>query len=179
MCVALLTLASRSKLDFRKKVSGGFYCRTRLDRALVSGDWLARFPMARVQHLVAAASDHGPILLTWHRVDNMQKEHREFWYEVMWEEHESFPASLAESWQQEREAVTTKDLQLKLKGVANHLGRWERQTFGHVRRELKRHKEDLERMQSDPHRLGPSQAELKIVERINELHHREEVMWRQ
>ena len=66
----------------------------------------------------------------------------------MWEEHESFPASLAESWQQEREAVTAKDLQLKLKGVANHLGRWERQTFGHVRRELKRLKEDLERMQS-------------------------------
>lgn len=34
-------------------------------------------------------------------------------------------------------------------------------------------------MQADPSRLWPSQAELKIIERINELHHREEIMWRQ
>ena len=65
MCVALLTLASAVEAGLlKKKVSGGSYCRTRLDQALVLGDWLARFPMATVQHLVAAASDHGPILLT-------------------------------------------------------------------------------------------------------------------
>ena len=34
-------------------------------------------------------------------------------------------------------------------------------------------------MLADPNRLGPSQAELKTIERINELHHREEIMWRQ
>jgi hypothetical protein len=43
-----------------------------------------------------------------------------------------------------------KELQIKLKGVANHLGSWERQTFGHVRRELQSLKKDLERMQADP-----------------------------
>jgi hypothetical protein len=67
-----------------------------------------------------------------------------------------------------------KELQLKPKGVVNHLGCWERQTFGHVRRELQSLKKDLEKMQADPSRLGPSQAELKIIERINELHHRKE-----
>lgn len=34
-------------------------------------------------------------------------------------------------------------------------------------------------MQADPHRTGPSIAELKITERIMELNYREELMWRQ
>jgi hypothetical protein len=143
---------------FEKKVSSGSYCRVRLDRALVSGDWYLRFPLAAVQHLVVAASDHGFILLTWRRADNVQKKCHCFRYEVMWEAHEAFTPSLAKSWQKYRATVRVKELQLKLKGVANHLGNWERQTFGQVRRELKYLKKELERMQADPSRLGPSQA---------------------
>jgi endonuclease/exonuclease/phosphatase family metal-dependent hydrolase len=90
---------------FEKKASGGSYCRVPLDRALVSGDWYLRFPGTVVQHLVAAASDHGPILLTWCRADNAQKKRHCFTYEVTWEAHEAFTSSLAESWQQDRAAV--------------------------------------------------------------------------
>jgi endonuclease/exonuclease/phosphatase family metal-dependent hydrolase len=51
---------------FEKKVSGGSFCRTRLDRALASPEWCARFPTVEVQHLeVFASSDHLPILLRW------------------------------------------------------------------------------------------------------------------
>ena len=82
---------------FEKKVSGGSYCRVRLDRALMSGDWYLRFLGAVVHHLVAVASDHGPILLTWRRADNMQKKRHRFRYEVMWEAHEAFTSSLSES----------------------------------------------------------------------------------
>lgn len=52
-------------------------------------------------------------------------------------------------------------------------------TFGHVRRELSKLKTDLENLQADPLRQGPSHMELKIVERIKELNHREELMWKQ
>ena len=34
-------------------------------------------------------------------------------------------------------------------------------------------------MQSDPGQLGPSLSKLKLVERIQELNHHEEIMWRQ
>jgi endonuclease/exonuclease/phosphatase family metal-dependent hydrolase len=49
---------------FEKKVAGDSYSRVRLDRALASTDWCARYPLAEVHHLASAAtSDHIPILL--------------------------------------------------------------------------------------------------------------------
>ena len=50
---------------FEKKVAGGSYCRVSMDRGLATADWCSRFPCAKVKHLAAAASDHGPILLEW------------------------------------------------------------------------------------------------------------------
>jgi endonuclease/exonuclease/phosphatase family metal-dependent hydrolase len=50
---------------FEKKVVSGTFCRVRLDRALASPSWCARYPLAEVKHLaVAATSDHIPILLS-------------------------------------------------------------------------------------------------------------------
>lgn len=164
---------------FEKKVSGGSFCRVRLDRALVSAEWNSRFPLALLTHHAAAASDHGPILLVWRKEPQRQRSKRRFRYEVMWESHDTFSSALADSWQQDSEASSVLDLHHKLQGVANPLGSWERSSFSHVRRELKCLKEKLERLQLDPHRAGPNQEELKITERINELHHMEEVMWHQ
>jgi endonuclease/exonuclease/phosphatase family metal-dependent hydrolase len=49
---------------FEKKVADGSFCRTRLDRALVSPAWCTRHPRAEVQHLASmATSNHLPILL--------------------------------------------------------------------------------------------------------------------
>ena len=45
---------------FEKKATGGTYTRCRLDRALVSTDWMARFPSASSSHLNGATSDHSP-----------------------------------------------------------------------------------------------------------------------
>lgn len=38
---------------------------------------------------------------------------------------------------------------------------------------------ELERLRGDPARVGPSHLELKINEKLVELYHREELMWRQ
>lgn len=71
------------------------------------------------------------------------------------------------------------ELQAKLASFANHLQGWGRTKFGHVRLELKNLKAQLEELQADPHRLGPSHAEIKITDRVVELNHREEIMWKQ
>ena len=71
------------------------------------------------------------------------------------------------------------DLQRKLKDVSGQLQRWERSSFGNVRWELHKLAAELERLQSDPRRVGPSHAELKIKECIVELNHREEILYRQ
>jgi hypothetical protein len=48
-----------------------------------------------------------------------------------------------------------------------------------VRRELKELKLELAELRAAPDRVGPSHREIKIVDRIVELQHREETMWRQ
>lgn len=53
-----------------------------------------------------------------------------------------------------------------------HLSVWGRQSFFNVRQELKNLNEELERLRAEPTRVGPSHAEIKIVDRIVELSYR-------
>ena len=165
---------------FEKRVAGGSYCRVRLDLALATPEWTSRFPVAMVSHLAAVASDHGPILLRWkqERDKNCRKRKKRFQYEIMWESHEDFNPWLGEVWQGDK-ATTLADLQRKLTSVAGQLEGWSRHTFGHVRLELRKLKEELEAMQANPLRAGPMQEEIKLTDRIVELNHREEIMWQQ
>ena len=48
---------------FERRVTGGQFCRVRLDRALASPSWSFLFPFATLEHLTAAKSDHCLILL--------------------------------------------------------------------------------------------------------------------
>jgi endonuclease/exonuclease/phosphatase family metal-dependent hydrolase len=70
---------------FEKKVSGGSYCRVRLDRVLASTDWSSRFPAAQLTHLSAVVSDHILIQLQWNRRTAQRRRKGRFKYEVMWE----------------------------------------------------------------------------------------------
>jgi hypothetical protein len=97
----------------------------------------------------------------------------------MWENHPEFSSMMARTWQDEGEAKSMSDLQHKLSQLSGQLQGWGRSTFGHVRMELRQLKEELEVLQADPHRSGPTHAEIKITVRIVELNHREEVMWQQ
>jgi hypothetical protein len=71
------------------------------------------------------------------------------------------------------------EMEGKLKGLSGSLAAWRRDRFDHVRREIKQLKADLERLRARPDSVGPSHEEVKIVERLMELNHQEEVMWRQ
>jgi hypothetical protein len=59
------------------------------------------------------------------------------------------------------------------------LGKWGTETVESVRKEIRELKRDLEQLWNVPSRVGPSHRELKIKERLVELYHREEMMWRQ
>jgi hypothetical protein len=102
-----------------------------------------------------------------------------FRYEVMWESHENFKPWMANAWQEEGKAKTVQDLHRELAAVTSKLDGWGSTTFGHVRQELKNLKAELEKLQSDPARTGPTHREIKINDRIVELNYREAVMWQQ
>ena len=167
---------------FEKKVSGGSFCRVRLDRVLATSDWCSRFPLAQLTHLTAAASDHDPILLRWVPAGRGKRRNKKklFRYKMIWESHDDFVNMLAQTWQGAGTAHTPQELHNKLANVAGCLSEWGVHTFGHVRKELKMLNDELKRLRSDADRIGaPSHAEIKVVERIMELNHREEIMWKQ
>ena len=86
------------KWMYEKKVTGGSFCRVRLDRALATVDWTMRYPLAKVRHLTAVASDHVPITLTWRSDERRSTREKNFNYEVMWETHENFSPTLVDAW---------------------------------------------------------------------------------
>ena len=63
--------------------------------------------------------------------------------------------------------------------VSKGLTSWSRRSFGSVIREIKELKKRLDELRGDPLRTAPSHVELEINERLVELYHREEMMWRQ
>lgn len=75
--------------------------------------------------------------------------------------------------------TTVEELRIKLHDLAKDLGRWNRDTYGSVRIEIKKLKLSLEEFKNDLSRVGPTHAELKINEQLIEMYHREEIMWRQ
>lgn len=67
----------------------------------------------------------------------------------------------------------------KLIAISKELTRWGNDTFGSVRKQIKRLKIELEQFQNDPATMGPSHTEIKLNERLVEMYHREELMWHQ
>ena len=134
--------------------------------------------MASVSHLTCATSDHSPILLDYGNRTSERGE-RPFKYGLMWETHEGLKTILSEGWAREPPCSSVEQMRDKLRSLAGGLTRWSKDTFGSVRKEIKRLKQMLEELRGDPLRAGPSHVELKINEQLIEMYHREEIMWRQ
>ena len=162
---------------FEKKVTGGSYTRVRLDRAMATADWAALFPMAKVTNLTSASSDHGPILVQFEEV--LPRPKPSFRYEVMWESHESWRDTISSGWSELQADQGVEGIRRKLELLSKNLSAWEDATFGSVRKEIKKAKAELERLRSVPSRTAPNHLEQKLNERLVELYHREELMWRQ
>ena len=97
----------------------------------------------------------------------------------MWESHEGLRDLLTTGWDTGPPCLLVEDMRQKRKNISKVLDRWSRDTFGSVRKEIKQLKTALEGLRGDPLRTGPSHAELKIKEKLIEMYHREEIMWRQ
>ena len=66
-------------------------------------------------------------------------------------------------------------LSKKLGDLSASLRQWSGATIGCVGKEIKKLKKELATLQNDPRRLSPSHAEIKIMGRLVELYHMEEI----
>ena len=132
---------------FEKKVAGGHFVRVRLDRALASMNWCARFPLATVQHLTTVKSDHCPILLSHvpeERNEGGGCQGKPFRYELMWETNERLSSLIEQIWKNGQHCNSVKDMKDKLFHLGEELKSWGGKTFGVVRKELRVQKKRLE-----------------------------------
>lgn len=166
---------------WEKKVSGSSYTRVRLDRVLATPEWSLNFPMVVVRHVHAACSDHCAL---WLRLEVDSRAARLDWlpklfrYETMWEAHDNFGAMLESKWGESR-ATNSMEMTEKLARLSGSLQAWGKDEFGCVVKEIKKLRETVDRLREAPGRRGPTREEIKAQDRLAELYHREEIMWRQ
>ena len=166
---------------WEKRVRGGEFCRVRLDRALASPRWSALFPFASLEHLTATRSDHCPILLNTEQ-ETISMSHslkKPFRYECMWETKADFHHVVEEVWNRNQPSLSVSDLATKLSSVSVALAQWGRRAFGSVRQELRSLRHQLATLRAVPGRVGPSEEEKRVQDRMIEVSLAEEIMMRQ
>lgn len=97
----------------------------------------------------------------------------------MWDRHPELKPTVTAGWGDYTNIASAADVRGKLSNLAVDLGRWGTKTFGSVRREIKKLKAKIDRLRNMPGRVAPCQLEIKTNDRLIELYHREEIMWRQ
>lgn len=154
--------------------------KVRLDRVFANDVISMVFDEIKVWHIQTAESDHCGLLLECRRKgDGRGKPNRPFRYENMWRRDDTYIDQIKTTWAEATEVHNLEHLQQNLARIHASLQRWEKDTFGSVRKQLCRVRKDLERVRGSSLRTGPSQKERQLMARLCELLAREEVMEKQ
>ena len=163
---------------FEKKVAGGTFTRVRLDRCVANPEWAFSYPSANLEHKATASSDHVALHLRLDGLHACSGSPKPFKYEVCWERDQSLPSVIREGWEKTN-GDSLPAVRAKLQGLSADLLHWERTQFSSVRREIASLKNELKILREIPGRTEPSREETKVADRLVELFHREEILWRQ
>ncbi|XP_050237967.1 uncharacterized protein LOC126687449 [Mercurialis annua] len=109
--------------------------RERLDRVLVSSEWLNTFPAALVEHLADVGSDHKPLLL--HLTVAKAKHHRRFHFDKRWAEKNEITEIILHAWQKDVRGSKMFRIHCKLKGIRQAITRWSRGTTTNSKAKIK------------------------------------------
>jgi hypothetical protein len=112
----------------------------RLDRALVSSNWLSKFSNAKLINLLSSHSDHSPILLQCNPTIR-QHYRKEFKFENSWLKEEEIGEVVNEGWNH-GEGL---EIVHRLTHCADELQRWGRRKKRRFKEEIKEYEEEMER----------------------------------
>jgi hypothetical protein len=163
---------------FNNKQQGVKNVRVRLDRGVACPAWSALFPEASVQHLISSRSDHYPILINLDATKKSRPKKPSPRYEAMWEREASLNEHIEAAWNHLSPAMNLGDVQQKLTSTMAALQIWNKEAFGSVNKEIKLLKGKLGALQNRNFR-GNQEEIKKVSARLDELLHREEIVWRQ
>jgi exonuclease III len=151
--------------------------RERLDRGLANQGWVSLFPNSLINHLLAANSDHCPILLsTTGTYQNLPKPFR---FEAFWTRDQASHSVVAEAWLVEVEGSPAFSLSRKWKKTKAALKSWNTLHFGHIQTNIKALMAQIGAIQASPHSSSNSAREVLLQKDLQEQLLREEVLWKQ
>ncbi|XP_057740256.1 uncharacterized protein LOC130957417 [Arachis stenosperma] len=111
---------------------------SRIDRAMVSIEWLEEFPETRLRGGPRGLSDHCPIIVEYKRVRGSPRPFRSL---DSWFMHEGFLRMVKEDWRGLGELQFTE----KLKALTGPLGRWHKDNFGEIDKKILRLEEEIKK----------------------------------
>ncbi|XP_074342276.1 uncharacterized protein LOC141679766 [Apium graveolens] len=155
---------NRGKIDWME---------VRLDRALITDDWVNSFPLAKLYNLEGAPSDHSALLLVPQTKLRRQKPYR-FKFENAWNTEPMCELLVRDGW----ESNPLLNVQEKIKICGESLSIWGKEITGNFSGRIKECKKELKRFRGgkDAWTIG-KYAEAR--ERLNLIYNQREVFWRQ
>ncbi|KAK9756466.1 hypothetical protein RND81_01G099800 [Saponaria officinalis] len=107
----------------------------RLDRAIVSPEWVELFPSFMLHHLARDSSDHIPIkVMRQHNGTRGKK--RQYKFEDMWTSSETCEGVIRDAWGNDGSTVMGLTVISKIEKCARDLMAWSRTEFGDIGRRL-------------------------------------------
>ena len=167
-----------SSFTWSKHYRNGVSIWERLDRALASYEWLAKYSGTRVHHVDSTTSDHKFLWIERSELDCSSKK-KLFRFEEMWLGDKGCGETVEGVWhaQYEEEGNTRVIRKVEICGKA--LTKWSRDCFGNIRRELEKKRKELVRIENLALQGGSSVRLVALKKEINSLMDKEERMWRQ
>jgi len=120
----------------------GYTIWEKLDKAVATTNWVARFPATKVLHLECRSSDHKPLLILPMGVP--KKKRRKPWrFEQMWLEDDGCRDIVDSAWRQQVSGKSMDQVEEKIKICQARLSRWSRLAFGNITRALAEKKKPI------------------------------------
>jgi hypothetical protein len=145
----------------------------RLHGALVSADWLSKFPNAKLRNILFSHSDHSPILLQCSPVLK-QRHNYDFKFENNWLMEEDIGEVVNEGWN----VGDSLEITNRLSHCADKLQKWSRRKRKRFKEEILEHETTMERLRD--------KRDSTSVARFQEAHQqhakvliKEEAFWKQ
>ncbi|XP_016193022.1 uncharacterized protein LOC107633948 [Arachis ipaensis] len=149
---------------------------SRIDRVLVSLEWLEEFPETRLRGGPRGLSDHCPLVMDVTRMGGGPKPFRSL---DSWFTHDGFLRMVKEEWR----SIGERQFLDKLKAMTTPLRRWHRENFGDMDRRIDRFEEEIRKvdeMVSNGVHDGTAESRRKaLVSSCKKWYIRKEIHWKQ
>nr|XP_023870319.1 uncharacterized protein LOC111982934 [Quercus suber] len=167
------------KFTWLYQKANGTQIRERLDRALVTKEWIDLFPTAKLYHLLSSASNHSPLSLHLEKKRRQKKSKKIFRFELMWLKDGRCEDIVKAAWEEGLQTGTGGLLRSCLEQCRDNLDAWNKEEFGHVSKkiaELQRRLEWLELQPASPDMISDMRSTRAD---LNCWLDKEDEMWRQ